>query len=448
MRKQVTPCLLLLFLPFCALSQYQTLVLRPGPESAYCASIRTDAPSTNFSTDSNFIANAWTYHGNFFVQRSLIWFDFDQISEDAEIISARLSLYCNRTTGHHQIHSGENKALLSRVTTYWFNKNVNWNNQPSVTSQNRVVLPKSTNQFQDYENIDVTNLVKDMLPASENNYGFMIHLEVEQTYRCMVFASSWHNNEQWRPMLEIVYRECIPPQVSFTYTIEDSTVFFTSNSSNATAWFWSFDDGQYSIDEHPVHSYNNMIDRWVCLWSSNECGISQYCDSVFFCKVPFGSFSYNINGLFVRFNDTCHHTSQVYWNFGDGYYSDQNNPAYHYQEPGTYVVTLSMINECMVRSVVDTITIFDAGSGDNEFGFVISPNPCHGHFLINYLIPSDVRHVKVYDSRGRIIKMIVVNETVKNLDIDLGGCHSGVYYITSHYSDGRSEVGRVIVIYE
>lgn len=439
-----------LLLPLYSLSQYATLVLRPGPEDAYCASIRTDAPNSNFATDSNFMANAWTYHGDFFVQRSLIRFDLSQIPENVEIISANLSLYCNKESGHYQMHSGENKAYLKKVTSWWDNKTVNWNNQPEIASGISVVLPKSTDQHQNYEKIDVTSLIMDMLPATTNNFGFMLHLEVEQTYRCMVFASSWHNKIEWRPKLEIVYTDCELPALTFDYIIADSTVYFSSNSSNTNAWFWDFGDGQYSIEEHPVHAYSQMINHWVCLWSSNECGISHFCDSIFFCEAPFGSLNYNIEGMTVNFNDSCTHTNHVFWSFGDGYYSDLRKPVHTYPDSGVYVVELTMINDCMSRTISDTLTITISNQDelDENSGLVIFPNPSNGFFLLDFLIPQHIEIVNVYDSRGRLVRQYLVNNEIRFFNLDLSDCYSGVYYVRSLTHDGKTEIKRLVVIYD
>ena len=286
-----------------------------------------------------------------------------------------------------------------------------------------------------------------MLPASDNNFGFLFHLAIEQTYRCMVFASSWHNIEEWRPLLEIVYKDCEQPQVSFSYTIEDSTVCFTSLSSNTNAWFWSFGDGQYSFDEHPVHTYSAMIDSWVCLWSSNECGVSSYCDSIFFCKEPYGSFNYTFEGMIVHFSDSCFNTNKVYWSFGDNYYSDLRNPVHHYPAPGIYIVTLNMINNCMERSVSDTIRILHEniiGIGNN---LIVYPNPSHGQVVVDFQKPIQVKQINVYNNRGRIVRKISVNEAVNLINIDLSNCYSGVYYIRVYFEDGSNELARVVVIY-
>ena len=67
---------------------------------------------------------------------------------------------------------------------------INWNNQPTSTTQNQVIVPQSTSSFQDNTNIDVTNLVKDMLINGNN--GFFMQLQSETIYNFRQYCSSYY----------------------------------------------------------------------------------------------------------------------------------------------------------------------------------------------------------------------------------------------------------------
>ncbi len=82
---------------------------------------------------------------------------------------------------------------------------VTWNNQPITTTENEVFLSESSSSFQDYLNIDVTNLIEDMIADPTNSHGFLLKLLDEQHYRKMVFASSGHSNSNLHPKLEVCY---------------------------------------------------------------------------------------------------------------------------------------------------------------------------------------------------------------------------------------------------
>lgn len=172
------------------------------------AEFRDDYPNNNYGLFPNFIANAWTSGGTSFIERSVLKFDLSTIPYNATINSATLSLFCNLTSGHSQLHSslsGSNSCWLRRVTSSWQENTVTWNNQPSFTTQNQVEIQQSATQTQDYPAIDVTNLVKDMINYPSTSYGFMISLQTEQLYRSMVFASKDNADPDLRPVLNICY---------------------------------------------------------------------------------------------------------------------------------------------------------------------------------------------------------------------------------------------------
>lgn len=58
-------------------------------------------------------------------------------------------------------------------------------------------------------------------------------------------------------------------------------------------------------------------------------------------------FNYQINSDKVEFTDNSQSTSDVvewYWEFGDGSHSNDSNPSYRYENPGEYVVTLTVLD--------------------------------------------------------------------------------------------------------
>jgi gliding motility-associated-like protein len=69
-----------------------------------------------------------------------------------------------------------------------------------------------------------------------------------------------------------------PPIADFAYdpaTISgfDSVIDFTSQSTDATQWFWTFGDGGVAFEEHPRHVYTGQArDYCVRLWVSNNYG--------------------------------------------------------------------------------------------------------------------------------------------------------------------------------
>jgi len=153
---------------------------------------------------------------------------------------------------------------------------------------------------------------------------------------------------------------------SFTDVCSNDTTFFTSTSTgNPNMYNWNFGDGNtntlndsitnniYAVDG----SYNVTL---IAGYAASGCQdtITQTITS-FPHTVP--DFSNNTACLYdtTFFNDLTVNTPTIWnWNFGDGNFSNQHNPAIIYGLNGTYNVTLITTNTYgCVDSITQTITI-------------------------------------------------------------------------------------------
>lgn len=153
-------------------------------------------------------AVSWTSGGIEIGMRTAITFDFSAIPATATIISAKLSLYSNLNPlngDHVHANSGpDNSMYIQRNTTAWAASTAKWINQPSITTNNQVSIPHTTESFLDLLDIDVKKLVEDMV--ANGNDGFNIRLQNETIYNSRIFYSSKFNgNAQKLPKLVIVY---------------------------------------------------------------------------------------------------------------------------------------------------------------------------------------------------------------------------------------------------
>lgn len=187
----------------------KTLSLKPNASEGKDAALGTGEPNTNYGSHPEFSALAWTCGGSPCRIRSLLQFDLSDIPDGAKIMDAKLSLYSwdSPSNGSHSTQSGSNQTFLQRITESWSENTVTWNNAPSVTTVNQVVLPASSSSIQHYEDIDVTDLVQDMVDDPENSYGFFIRLSTEEEFRKMIFASSDNPDAGLHPKLEVEYQE-------------------------------------------------------------------------------------------------------------------------------------------------------------------------------------------------------------------------------------------------
>lgn len=202
----------LLMLVFCAvcLEAQTTITIKPDPvvgKDAFVHGLPSEA-NNNYGSNDQFCIASWSFSGILGNIRSLVEFPLGQIPANATIISASLSLYAinhNTGFGYHSTLSGSNDSWIERITGAWDESTVTWNNQPQTTTQNRVSMPASTSQQQDFLNIDVTQLVVDMYTNPTMSHGFMIKLKTENYYRRLNFCSSDHPNESKWPELSVTY---------------------------------------------------------------------------------------------------------------------------------------------------------------------------------------------------------------------------------------------------
>jgi hypothetical protein len=187
-----------------------TITLQPGPEgkdAEIFSCVACGYSNRNFGNIGDLCAVSWTNNGNSSKIRGLIQFDLSSIPPGSIIHDARLSLYYNPNTdeGKHFKYFGNNSALLQRIIQNWDESTVTWNNQPATTTQNQVVIPSSTSNTQDYPNINVTKLVRDMVNNPSSSFGFMLRLQYESHFRKLIFASGDYPVASKRPKLTITY---------------------------------------------------------------------------------------------------------------------------------------------------------------------------------------------------------------------------------------------------
>jgi hypothetical protein len=202
------PFIPLVLFAFAITSCKYSKVLVQRPEKGEDTYVHQFNPSRNLNWDNKIAVMAWTFDGTPANCRGLIRFDLSSIPVKAKVTKAELYLYHITDQGNNPQHSqlsGANDGYIIQVSSPWKADSVTWNNQPSVVTENQVVIPASTSATQDYV-LDVTTIVGNMVKQPANNYGFMIKLQNEEHYRALMFASSNHKNPQLRPTLKVYYK--------------------------------------------------------------------------------------------------------------------------------------------------------------------------------------------------------------------------------------------------
>lgn len=118
------------------------VTLKPGPDEGFDAEVWSLEPISNFGDHDELRANAWTWSGDFGIQRSFFRFNLDTIPDSMVLVSAELNLF-GLDDPDTQLHSGDNESYIRRVTEEWEEFDINWDNQPSTTNINQVLMDEA-----------------------------------------------------------------------------------------------------------------------------------------------------------------------------------------------------------------------------------------------------------------------------------------------------------------
>jgi PKD repeat protein len=143
--------------------------------------------------------------------------------------------------------------------------------------------------------------------------------------------------------------------------------FIDTSSGLPTSWHWDFDDGTFSDERSPIHTFYNATEpntlKTVTLTIRKGTAIStKSVDLLIHPPYPFPDFeASSLNGtapLTVYFTDTSFGVPGANeWVFGDGFISYESHPHHTYKNPGVYEVKLIISTPMATRSKNATITV-------------------------------------------------------------------------------------------
>ena len=175
---------------------------------------------------------------------------------------------------------------------------------------------------------------------------------------------------------QTVYVRNRPPIADFTFSPEKPDIttvinFYDSSrdkDGTIVSWEWDFGDGTSSTEKNPTHQYSDKGKYKVTLRVTDNDG-GQAIKSrtvIVYNLLPKASFTFSptnpIVGEDVQFTDKSTDPEGkaliYYWDFGDGYTSKLRNPTHKYANPGTYTVTLTVMDDEGAKDTVSkTISI-------------------------------------------------------------------------------------------
>jgi len=181
------------------------------------------------------------------------------------------------------------------------------------------------------------------------------------TYSYFIWANDTNGNENTSSIkyFNITHK----PDAIFTYSPPNpntiDVVQFTDLSNdkdgNVINWTWNFGDGNYSHVQNPMHNYaDDGIYIVNLIIIDNNGAINSTSQQLLITNLPpVINFTYsplNPNDLqIVNFIDESYDSDGTIthwnWSFGDGNYSELQNPTHQYADNGTYNVTLTVTDD-------------------------------------------------------------------------------------------------------
>ena len=128
---------------------------------------------------------------------------------------------------------------------------------------------------------------------------------------------------------------------------ERTDIAFTNSSTGASAYDWSFGDGQTSGAQEPTHQYTQSGTKRVTLTAISAAGCTdEATGTITIYRRPIAQFevSNTCYNDVTRFKNTSLNGSSYSWDFGDGNNSTIAHPTQTYASTGTYSVVLTVSN--------------------------------------------------------------------------------------------------------
>ena len=195
---------------------------------------------------------------------------------------------------------------------------------------------------------------------------------------------------------------------------------------------------------HEFHGTSNGT------WSNGVGGNSFYPIIVnrinqFFWKQhkPTADYSWNSTNTNVNFTDTSSGSLAWWWDFGDGTFSNEQNPTHTYATAGNYQVKLYIENNIKswdeITKTVTTVTLSAFSAEINTLKLV--PNPTKNTVQVNWDSNDQALSYRLTDTFGKII---IDNQRIeKNGIISLTNLDEGLYFI-SFTADNATKTIKVL----
>lgn len=147
--------------------------------------------------------------------------------------------------------------------------------------------------------------------------------------------------------------------------------------------------------------------------------------------IPDAEFTNQTIGYTVKFFGKAYPNANYSWDFGDGDTSNLQNPIHYYANPGTYVATLQISNDCGTDFFSKELEVILPGTGAelnaNET-LNVFPNPAIDLITISQNL-KDNFSLQIEDLTGKPVFDRAYQNNGNNIVIDISSLPAGVYLI-------------------
>lgn len=217
---------------------------------------------------------------------------------------------------------------------------------------------------------------------------------------------------------------------------DGDTVWLSSNMS-ADSYSWTGGSTDSTLMVTTSGTYDLTI--------TDGCGAGTESVTINFNSAPVADFSHSssfLTGIFT-FTGSASGTTTYAWDFGDATgTSSLQDPIYLYGADGSYLVSLTVTNECGTSTYSDTIFVTSVGMEEDLLNSSVGiyPNPSNGNFNVDLnLTGTNEYRITVIDLQGRALMSTdletISGKAVKELTLD--NATSGIYFVQIEVNDHR-----------
>jgi PKD repeat protein len=229
------------------------------------------------------------------------------------------------------------------------------------------------------------------------------------------------------------------PVAGFTFEEQQQGEFqFTDASTmNPTSWAWDFGDGNTSMDQNPLHTFEAPGLYTVCMTVSNADGTDTACQEVAVTFAPQASFTIEVlTDSSFQFMDMSTNTPTSWaWDFGDGNTSDEQNPTHTFAETGDYNVCLTASNSAGSDESCVTVQVIIVNTGELTLTapeLTVFPSPAQDWVSVQLdgLATKQAVELRVHNALGQQLLQQRFDQSPEAYSFQVADWQAGIYFLT------------------